>query len=165
MVEGSGEGKEKQQPGQETVGRQKDMVLPAGREKLGSSAAERFISQENQGLQSCCARAESSMGREGQRWMLMPPVLYFGGQVNSEKRCESIKDEQVAKLQRQVERLEEENRDFLAALEDAMEQYKLQVFLGRAFFTGTGPTPPLPPQESTAQFLGSSAAGLGSTCT
>ncbi|NWS60610.1 KIF7 protein, partial [Chunga burmeisteri] len=47
-------------------------------------------------------------------------------QVDTEKRCESIKDEQVAKLQRQVERLEEENRDFLAALEDAMEQYKLQ---------------------------------------
>ncbi|NXA69175.1 KIF7 protein, partial [Mohoua ochrocephala] len=46
-------------------------------------------------------------------------------QVSTEK-CESIKDEQVAKLQRQVERLEEENRDFLAALEDAMEQYKLQ---------------------------------------
>ncbi|XP_038003103.1 kinesin-like protein KIF7 isoform X2 [Motacilla alba alba] len=48
------------------------------------------------------------------------------GQVSTEKKCESIKDEQVAKLQRQVERLEEENRDFLAALEDAMEQYKLQ---------------------------------------
>ncbi|XP_065703669.1 kinesin-like protein KIF7 isoform X2 [Patagioenas fasciata] len=47
-------------------------------------------------------------------------------QGNSDKGCESIKDEQVAKLQRQVERLEEENRDFLAALEDAMEQYKLQ---------------------------------------
>ncbi|XP_027544317.1 kinesin-like protein KIF7 [Neopelma chrysocephalum] len=47
-------------------------------------------------------------------------------QVNTEKKCGSIKDEQVAKLQRQVERLEEENRDFLAALEDAMEQYKLQ---------------------------------------
>ncbi|NXS43477.1 KIF7 protein, partial [Balaeniceps rex] len=46
--------------------------------------------------------------------------------VNTEKGGESIKDEQVAKLQRQVERLEEENRDFLAALEDAMEQYKLQ---------------------------------------
>jgi hypothetical protein len=30
-------------------------------------------------------------------------------------------------LQNQVARLEEENRDFLAALEDAMEQYKLQV--------------------------------------
>ncbi|NXY76883.1 KIF7 protein, partial [Glareola pratincola] len=48
------------------------------------------------------------------------------GQVNTEKGCESIKDEQVAKLQRQVERLEKENHDFLAALEDAMEQYKLQ---------------------------------------
>ncbi|NXT64254.1 KIF7 protein, partial [Chaetops frenatus] len=47
-------------------------------------------------------------------------------QMNTEKKCESTKDEQVAKLQRQVERLEEENRDFLAALEDAMEQYKLQ---------------------------------------
>ncbi|NXH84903.1 KIF7 protein, partial [Edolisoma coerulescens] len=47
-------------------------------------------------------------------------------QVSTEKKCESIKDEQVAKLQRQVECLEEENRDFLAALEDAMEQYKLQ---------------------------------------
>ncbi|NXK44170.1 KIF7 protein, partial [Chauna torquata] len=47
-------------------------------------------------------------------------------QVNTEKGCESIRDEHVAKLQRQVERLEEENRDFLAALEDAMEQYKLQ---------------------------------------
>lgn len=30
-------------------------------------------------------------------------------------------------LQSQVAQLEEENRDFLAALEDAMEQYKLQV--------------------------------------
>ncbi|XP_075362326.1 kinesin-like protein KIF7 isoform X2 [Mycteria americana] len=47
-------------------------------------------------------------------------------QVDTEKGCESIKDKQVAKLQRQVEHLEEENRDFLAALEDAMEQYKLQ---------------------------------------
>lgn len=30
-------------------------------------------------------------------------------------------------MQSKVARLEEENRDFLAALEDAMEQYKLQV--------------------------------------
>lgn len=163
MVEGSGEGKEKQQPGQETVGRQKDSQH-AGRSWIHLQLRDLFC-RKNQGLQSCCTRAESSMGREGQRWMLMPPVLYFGGQVNTEKRCESVKDEQVAKLQRQVERLEEENRDFLAALEDAMEQYKLQVFLGRAFFTGTGPTPPLPPHENAAQFLGSSAAGLGSTCT
>ncbi|NXC81430.1 KIF7 protein, partial [Cercotrichas coryphoeus] len=52
--------------------------------------------------------------------------LAKGQQMSTEKKCESVKDEQVAKLQRQVERLEEENRDFLAALEDAMEQYKLQ---------------------------------------
>ncbi|XP_055219058.2 kinesin-like protein KIF7 isoform X14 [Gorilla gorilla gorilla] len=34
--------------------------------------------------------------------------------------------QQLLTLQNQVARLEEENRDFLAALEDAMEQYKLQ---------------------------------------
>ncbi|XP_078182892.1 kinesin-like protein KIF7 isoform X19 [Callithrix jacchus] len=38
---------------------------------------------------------------------------------------------QLLTLQNQVARLEEENRDFLAALEDAMEQYKLQVTDGR----------------------------------
>ncbi|XP_015728540.1 kinesin-like protein KIF7 isoform X2 [Coturnix japonica] len=48
------------------------------------------------------------------------------GQAGTEKDSEAIKDKHVANLQRQVERLEEENRDFLAALEDAMEQYKLQ---------------------------------------
>ncbi|XP_044835386.1 kinesin-like protein KIF7 isoform X5 [Mauremys mutica] len=47
-------------------------------------------------------------------------------QVSTEKACEAARDEHLAQLQRQVERLEEENRDFLAALEDAMEQYKLQ---------------------------------------
>ncbi|XP_039346778.1 kinesin-like protein KIF7 isoform X3 [Mauremys reevesii] len=47
-------------------------------------------------------------------------------QVSTEKAREAARDEHLAQLQRQVERLEEENRDFLAALEDAMEQYKLQ---------------------------------------
>ncbi|KAJ6662766.1 hypothetical protein lerEdw1_010970 [Lerista edwardsae] len=42
------------------------------------------------------------------------------------KGSEAAQAERVARLERQVERLEEENRDFLAALEDAMEQYKLQ---------------------------------------
>lgn len=95
--------------------------------------------------------------------MLMLPLFYFGEQV-TEKKCESIKDEQLAKLQRQVERLEEENRDFLAALEDAMEQYKLQVFLGSALFVGTCPTPLLPAQGCSAQLSGSSSVGLRSTC-
>ncbi|NWR79808.1 KIF7 protein, partial [Centropus unirufus] len=49
-----------------------------------------------------------------------------GSKLAKAQGCESSKDEQVAKLQKQVERLQEENRDFLAALEDAMEQYKLQ---------------------------------------
>lgn len=46
MVEGSGEGGEVKKPVQEALGRQQDMVLPAGREKLDSAAAERFIAQE-----------------------------------------------------------------------------------------------------------------------
>lgn len=75
------------------------------------------------------------------------PVLYLQtdvssvsqGQASTEKGCEAIKDKHVANLQRQVERLEEENQDFLAALEDAMEQYKLQVLLGCAFLNETCP--------------------------
>uniref|UniRef100_A0A8C9MSB7 Kinesin family member 7 n=1 Tax=Serinus canaria TaxID=9135 RepID=A0A8C9MSB7_SERCA len=65
---------------------------------------------------------------ESQRSELTSAGLDSGIESTSmeEQGQESIKDEQVAKLQRQVERLEEENRDFLAALEDAMEQYKLQ---------------------------------------
>ncbi|KAM9183708.1 kinesin-like protein KIF7 [Dugong dugon] len=41
-------------------------------------------------------------------------------------RKEDEGTQQLLTLQSQVARLEEENRDFLAALEDAMEQYKLQ---------------------------------------
>lgn len=40
---------------------------------------------------------------------------------------ESEKDDGVAQLQARIQRLEKENTDFLAALEDAMEQYKQQV--------------------------------------
>ncbi|XP_070619597.1 kinesin-like protein KIF7 isoform X2 [Erythrolamprus reginae] len=39
---------------------------------------------------------------------------------------ETVRQEEVLKLEEQVERLERENQDFLAALEDAMEQYKAQ---------------------------------------
>ncbi|XP_047435675.1 kinesin-like protein kif7 [Mugil cephalus] len=41
-----------------------------------------------------------------------------------EQECE--KDDSIAHLQSQIQRLEQENTDFLAALEDAMEQYKQQ---------------------------------------
>lgn len=37
------------------------------------------------------------------------------------------KEDSIVLLQAQIQRLEGENSDFLAALEDAMEQYKQQV--------------------------------------
>lgn len=40
---------------------------------------------------------------------------------------ENEKEDSVVQLQVQIQRLESENTDFLAALEDAMEQYKQQV--------------------------------------
>lgn len=40
---------------------------------------------------------------------------------------QSEKEDRIAQLQAQIQRLEGENTDFLAALEDAMEQYKQQV--------------------------------------
>lgn len=43
------------------------------------------------------------------------------------------KEETIMHLQLQIQQLESENTDFLAALEDAMEQYKQQV---RLFFYG-----------------------------
>ncbi|XP_003788717.1 kinesin-like protein KIF7 [Otolemur garnettii] len=48
------------------------------------------------------------------------------GQGPSSRRKEDEGAQQLLSLQSQVAHLEEENRDFLAALEDAMEQYKLQ---------------------------------------
>ncbi|XP_075431277.1 kinesin-like protein KIF7 isoform X3 [Ascaphus truei] len=49
------------------------------------------------------------------------------GTLTFEPGCETDKDQCTANLQRQIEHLEDENREFLAALEDAMEQYKLQI--------------------------------------
>ncbi|XP_070683662.1 kinesin-like protein kif7 [Pempheris klunzingeri] len=43
-----------------------------------------------------------------------------------ESEKDGEKDDSIAQLQAQVQRLESENTDFLAALEDAMEQYKQQ---------------------------------------
>ena len=37
------------------------------------------------------------------------------------------KEDYISQLQAQIQQLEQENTDFLAALEDAMEQYKQQV--------------------------------------
>ncbi len=37
------------------------------------------------------------------------------------------REDYISQLQARIQRLEQENTDFLAALEDAMEQYKQQV--------------------------------------
>ncbi|XP_058012072.1 kinesin-like protein KIF7 isoform X2 [Ahaetulla prasina] len=47
-------------------------------------------------------------------------------QDGHQRGAEMVKQEEVVRLEEQVERLERENQDFLAALEDAMEQYKAQ---------------------------------------
>ena len=44
-----------------------------------------------------------------------------------ESEKDGEKEESIVQLQAQIQRLERENTDFLAALEDAMEQYKQQV--------------------------------------
>ncbi|KAK9394047.1 kinesin-like KIF7 [Crotalus adamanteus] len=47
-------------------------------------------------------------------------------QEEHQRGPEMMRREEVVRLEEQVERLEKENQDFLAALEDAMEQYKAQ---------------------------------------
>ncbi|KAM3828305.1 kinesin-like protein KIF7 [Vipera latastei] len=47
-------------------------------------------------------------------------------QEERQRGPEMVRSEEVVRLEQQVERLEKENQDFLAALEDAMEQYKAQ---------------------------------------
>lgn len=44
-----------------------------------------------------------------------------------ESEKDGEKEDNIVQLQAQIQRLEGENTDFLAALEDAMEQYKQQV--------------------------------------
>ncbi|XP_031755085.1 kinesin-like protein KIF7 isoform X2 [Xenopus tropicalis] len=64
--------------------------------------------------------AEEKLKELGKRQIKDKGVLTF------EKECEIEKDKLIEKLQLQIQRLEDENREFLSALEDAMEQYKLQ---------------------------------------
>lgn len=44
-----------------------------------------------------------------------------------ESEKDGEKEDSIVQFQAQIQRLERENTDFLAALEDAMEQYKQQV--------------------------------------
>uniref|UniRef100_A0A665T806 Kinesin motor domain-containing protein n=1 Tax=Echeneis naucrates TaxID=173247 RepID=A0A665T806_ECHNA len=49
------------------------------------------------------------------------------GRPTHETEKDGEKEDNIAQLQSQIQRLERENTDFLAALEDAMEQYKQQL--------------------------------------
>lgn len=60
-------------------------------------------------------------------------------------------------------RLEEENRDFLAALEDAMEQYKLQVWPashGGGRLPGGGENEPFPRMRDWSRWILAGWIGL-----
>ncbi|XP_072806866.1 kinesin-like protein KIF7 isoform X2 [Vicugna pacos] len=77
----------------------------------GERSALSSASGPDSGIESASAEEQATQGPSGQ------------------KVAKGQEDEgalQLLALQSQVARLEEENRDFLAALEDAMEQYKLQ---------------------------------------
>ncbi|XP_060116319.1 kinesin-like protein KIF7 [Heteronotia binoei] len=67
-----------------------------------------------------------STSAENQNHKVQNSELSSIQQESHTKGCETVREDSLLRLERQVERLEEENRDFLAALEDAMEQYKLQ---------------------------------------
>nr|XP_008118384.1 PREDICTED: LOW QUALITY PROTEIN: kinesin-like protein KIF7 [Anolis carolinensis] len=69
---------------------------------------------------------ESTSTEDQKHKMLSSKLTKAQEQGDRLKDSVSIQEEHVLWLEKQVERLEEENRDFLAALEDAMEQYKLQ---------------------------------------
>lgn len=60
-----GQEREEKQPSQEAVGRQSDVVLRAGRERLDSTVSKRFISQEKSGSAEllCPCRVQYGKGR------------------------------------------------------------------------------------------------------
>ncbi|OCT89733.1 kinesin-like protein KIF7 isoform X2 [Xenopus laevis] len=64
--------------------------------------------------------AEEKLKELGKRQIKDKGLLTF------EKESEIEKDKHIENLQLQIQRLEDENREFLSALEDAMEQYKVQ---------------------------------------
>ncbi len=64
----------------------------------------------------CCKNITQDPDAAEERW---------SHEHDSEKDGE--KEDSITHLQARIQRLESENTDFLAALEDAMEQYKQQV--------------------------------------
>ncbi|XP_077174330.1 kinesin-like protein KIF7 isoform X2 [Paroedura picta] len=93
--------------------RVKEWLCIVERERSGLSSASGLDS----GIESSPAESQSLKVQNSE---------LSGVQESHTKGYEVLREDSLLRLERQVEQLEEENRDFLAALEDAMEQYKLQ---------------------------------------
>ncbi|MBN3277635.1 KIF7 protein, partial [Polyodon spathula] len=72
------------------------------------------------GIESTSAEETTGALKKGRE------AAQYQGPDQGGKEWETDREEYIAQLQARVQRLEEENSDFLAALEDAMEQYKQQ---------------------------------------
>ncbi|RXM91428.1 Kinesin-like protein kif7 [Acipenser ruthenus] len=72
------------------------------------------------GIESTSAEETTAALKKGRE------AARYQGTDQGGKEWETDREEYIAQLQARVQRLEEENSDFLAALEDAMEQYKQQ---------------------------------------
>ncbi|XP_058851425.1 kinesin-like protein kif7 [Acipenser ruthenus] len=72
------------------------------------------------GIESTSAEETTAALKKGRE------AARYQGPDQGGKEWETDREEYIAQLQARVQRLEEENSDFLAALEDAMEQYKQQ---------------------------------------
>ncbi|XP_041091421.1 kinesin-like protein kif7 [Polyodon spathula] len=72
------------------------------------------------GIESTSAEETTAALKKGRE------AAQYQGPDQGGKEWETDREEYIAQLQARVQRLEEENSDFLAALEDAMEQYKQQ---------------------------------------
>ncbi|XP_053514890.1 kinesin-like protein KIF7 isoform X9 [Artibeus jamaicensis] len=98
--------------------RSETRIIHRGRRGLGPTAAPAVAAAR---LGAECARYRA---RTDAAYSLLRELQAEPGLPGTAARKEG--EGALQALQSQVARLEEENRDFLAALEDAMEQYKLQ---------------------------------------
>ncbi|KAM4748177.1 kinesin-like protein KIF7 [Rhinophrynus dorsalis] len=97
------------------IQRVKDWMCTVEEERSEVTSA----SGQDSGIES--TTAEETTKEAGRRQAKGKGTLSFENESETHKRSKCIET-----LQSQIQRLEDENRDFLSALEDAMEQYKLQ---------------------------------------
>ncbi|XP_065404490.1 kinesin-like protein KIF7 isoform X10 [Macaca fascicularis] len=100
--------------------RSETRIIHRGRRAPGPATASAGAAMR---LDAECARYRACTDAA---YSLLRELQAEPGLPGATARKEDEGAQQLRTLQNQVARLEEENRDFLAALEDAMEQYKLQ---------------------------------------